>query len=308
MPAVSLKPLSRPEARRLLVQLAFPSDLRKAELKRILDAARGSPKLLHRAARAHARGEFDPGDLFREDVERQDDVGLRLLRFLSLFARPVTVAELSRAAGLGTRRAADALRDMANLVCAEGRSTFYLASDSLRREIAESIDAREAKAMHLACARAVERRSPRGADAPFHADLVRHFALGGEVGKAGSFLERAVEALAANGNAARACALVYMVFEREAAKRNRVALAVRLSDLARQSGQNDLARKALAEVLPGCRGPETCGSSRRCWCAPSWRAAGANRSRSSWSNAHCPRRPRRARSRRSSWTETTWGR
>ncbi len=259
--AVSLGPLSRTDAGRLFNQLAFPLAIDRSQQREILGLTKGSPALLHRAARALKRtqkgGRLDAGALFREDLEHGDATCTTLLKFLSLFARPVTLGELAKATSMPPRTIKPKLGELATLVMTErkgskGKTTYFLASDSLRKEIVESLGASEMKRMHLACAQGVAARSSSKRDAGLLADLVRHYALGGKPEKAKNYLEEAVAALLADGNAGTACRLVDLLFRQERVKRRRLDLALRLSDLARQSGQNELAREALTQVLSSC--------------------------------------------------------
>ena len=281
-PAVSLSPLSSREASQLFNQLIFPLRLHSEDRRRIISLTKGNPALLRRAARAlkqeenrrvsserarHRKVEtgfsdekaplfkrFDARALFRREILSQDPQSKRILRFLALFARPVTAAELSRATGIAVRVLKKKLEETAGLVgfdsCGpRGKPAYYLASDSLREEILKGVTEREKRAMHRACASAVK---PRKTEALLLADLVRHYVLGGEPETAYEYLLPAVEALRRDGNAAAACRLVFLLFEKK--KDRRYELAFLLSDLARRSGRNELAYKALLRILPGARG------------------------------------------------------
>ena len=108
--SLRLSGLSRKESERLLNQLFFPKNSAPQELRSVSSLARGSPKLLHRYARAlrgrRLRGGAGKTDgarlseLLWEDAAEAGPSARRLLSFLSLFGRPVSLSELERATGL----------------------------------------------------------------------------------------------------------------------------------------------------------------------------------------------------------------
>ncbi len=258
----TLQPLGRGDAARLLEQLMFPLRASAAVRRHLHQLCRGNPQRIHAYAGALSRGGAALPDcalLFRDQVPPQDEEGRSLLRFLSVFARPVSLAELGCASGLGTRVIARTLAALGGLVAAEGkgegaRRRFSLASDSVRHGIDESLSPREARRLHRACARAVERTAGKRKDAVTLASLVRHYALSGNTAQAASFLADATQALVRDGNTGRACALAALLAERDPSPQRRIEHALLLSDLAAQSGQHDLACKALAAALTHARG------------------------------------------------------
>ncbi len=287
-PCCSLVPLSLRDSKQLLNQLTFPLKLADETRRRIVSLSRGSPALIQRFACSlkagriggagppgysdpeassgvgrvgwrHIRGkkkEPDIENLLRENVDFSDNDARLILSFLSIFGRPVTIAELAKATGLRRAFLRDKLEQLRGLV-GVGRSFvrnmpgFFLAGDSIRDEILNGLSYRAKRSMHLACAGAIRSLKPKRAEALLLADMVRHYALGGKTSLAASLLPQALDALAAEGNASAACRLAFLVFNE--GKRRKLDLALRISDLARRSGQNELAFSALSDVLPKAR-------------------------------------------------------
>ncbi len=277
VPAARLAPLRAHEAEQVLSQLLFPLAIEADRCRAIIALTKGAPKLLHRAARALKRlggGDLAPdrtrrvdiAAIVREGAEVSDPAAKRLLGFLGVFARPVGLKELSVASGLGRSKVKDALGALAGLVALEhgARSAAYsLASDSLGEDVTAALSARERTRMHRACAAAMAAAGRRMRDASAKAGLVRHLILAGALPSARRCLDAAVSALRAEGNAGTACRLVALLFEHEKNARRRMRLVTTLSDLARQSGQDEIAVDALTRVLPRLRGRARLGVAQR---------------------------------------------
>ncbi len=268
VPIVSLRPLTRGDSHRLLSQLVFPLALSQDRRNEIVAGSGGNPKALYDAARCLRRTSANGAPAAEateaahdalKGLARVDPESRRVLRCLAVFARPARAAELCVATGLPRAAVERRLEGLAGFVTASrhGRrqaSSYALAGDSLRDAVAAALSPREERALHAACAAAIEKAGDKADPAVTVTSLVRHHARAGNPGRAEAFLQEAIDALIAAGNPGEACRLIALVFPHVRALDRRRALAAALSDLARTSGQDDLAREILEKVLP-CVGP-----------------------------------------------------